>query len=83
MDSIVENARAMNRKNGLDESLQDHYIHYDGDFIQRRKYNKWLVGCFRDRFSRCCHNWINILQSINEQAFSCYFFSERILSCRA
>ena len=42
MDSIVENARAMNRRNGLDESLQDHYVQYDGDFIQRRKYNKWL-----------------------------------------
>ena len=42
MDSIVENARAMNRKNGLEESLQDFYIQYDGDFIQRRKYNKWL-----------------------------------------
>jgi hypothetical protein len=42
MDSIVENARAMNRRNGLEESLQDQYIQYDGDFIQRRKYNKWL-----------------------------------------
>jgi hypothetical protein len=30
----------MNRRNGLDESLQDHYVQYDGDFIQRRKYNK-------------------------------------------
>ena len=42
MDSIVENARAMNRKNGLEESLQAQYIQYDGDLIQRRKYNKWL-----------------------------------------
>ena len=42
MDSIVENARAMNRRNGLEESLQDQHIQYDGDFIQRRKYNKWL-----------------------------------------
>jgi hypothetical protein len=42
MDSIVENARAMNRPNGLEESLQDQYIQYDGDFIQRKKYNKWL-----------------------------------------
>ena len=44
MDSIVENARAMNRRNGLEESLQDQYIQYDGDLIQRRKYNKWLGG---------------------------------------
>jgi hypothetical protein len=44
MDSIVEAARAMNRKNGLDESLQDQYIQYDGDFIQRSKYNKWLAA---------------------------------------
>jgi hypothetical protein len=42
MDSIVENARAMNRRNRLEESLQDNYIQYDRDFIQRRKYNKWL-----------------------------------------
>ena len=44
MDSIVENARAMNRRNGLEESLQAQYIQYDGDLIQRRKYNKWLGG---------------------------------------
>ena len=42
MDSIVENARAMNRKNGLEENLQAQYIQYDEDLIQRRKYNKWL-----------------------------------------
>ena len=42
MDSIVENASAMNRRIGLDESLQDHYVQYDVDFIQRRNYNKWL-----------------------------------------
>jgi hypothetical protein len=49
MDSIVEAARAMNKKNGLEEKLQDQYIQYDGDFVQRQKYNKWLGAVRSDQ----------------------------------